>query len=161
MNPDDILSLTQPQIQPHDAHANLRLNGRLYFVVHRPFFVHFCRFSCYLSILICLTFDVLGYLWRFGVFKKSHYQAADHQGGEAPRGPVVLARVGPQILTKHHKFCAAPSAHVFNSSASMKQNPQLIFINRKGVRHLPSGVPPAPKPQQPGKTRVWRLTGFA
>ena len=122
--------------------------------------MHFCRFSCSLSILICLTFDVLGYLWRFGVFKKTHYQAADHQGGEAPRGPVVLARVGPQILTKHHKFCAAPSAHVFNSSASMKQNPQLAFINRKGVRHLPSGIPPAPKSQQPRKTRVWRFTEF-
>ena len=38
----------------------------------------------------------------------------------------------------------------------MKQNPQLIFINRKGVRHLPSGIPPAPKSQQqPGKTRVY------
>ena len=121
--------------------------------------MHFCRFSCSLSILICLTFDVLGYLWRFGVFKKTHYQAADHQGGEAPRGPVVLARVGPQILTKHHKFCAAPSAHVSNSSASMKQNPQLIFINRKGVRHLPSGVPPAPKPQQPGENQGLALNG--
>ena len=28
----------------------------------------FCRFSCSLSILIFLTFDVLGYLWRFEVF---------------------------------------------------------------------------------------------
>ena len=86
----------------------LRLNGRLYSVVYRPFFVHFYRFSCPLSILICLTFDVLGYLWRFDVFKKTHYQTADHQGGEAPRGPAVLARVGPQILTKHHNSVQPP-----------------------------------------------------
>ncbi len=26
-------------------------------------------------------------------FKKTHCQAADHQGGEAPRGPAVLTRV--------------------------------------------------------------------
>ena len=26
--------------------------------------------------------------------KKTHYQAADHQGGEAPRGPAVPTRVG-------------------------------------------------------------------
>ena len=30
--------------------------------------VHFCRFSCSLSITICFSFDVLNYLWRFGVF---------------------------------------------------------------------------------------------
>jgi len=40
--------------------------------------------------------------------KKTHYQAADHQGGEAPRGPVVLARVGPQIPTKHHNSVQPP-----------------------------------------------------
>ena len=33
---------------------------------------------------------------------------ADHQGGEAPRGPAVLARVGPQIPTKHHNFVQPP-----------------------------------------------------
>ena len=70
VNPDVIfISKTrQPQIQPHDAHGNFRLNGHLHIVVYRPFFVHFYRFSCSLSILICLTFDVLDYLWRFDVF---------------------------------------------------------------------------------------------
>ena len=53
--------------------ANLDLSGLcqgagsfgLHFVVYRPLCVNFRRFSCSLSILICLTFDVLDYWWRF------------------------------------------------------------------------------------------------
>ena len=122
--------------------------------------MHFCRFSYSLSILICLSFDVLGYQWRFDVFKKKHYQAADHQGGEAPRGLAVLARVGPQIPTKHHNSVQPPPAHAFNSGAFIKQNPQLIFIKRKGVRHLPSGVPPAPKIPPTGGNQGLALNGI-
>ena len=46
--------------------------------------------------------------------KKTHYQAADHQGGEAPRDPAVLTRVGLQILTEHHNSVqrAAPNLKV-------------------------------------------------
>ncbi len=54
--------------------------------------------------------------------KKTHHQAADHQGGEAPT--------------------------------------QLIFIKRKGVRHLPSGVPPAPKIPPTGGNQSLALNGI-
>ena len=42
----------------------------------------------------------------------------------------------------------------------MKQNPQLVFINRKGVRHLPSGVPPAPKIPPTGESQGLALNGI-
>ena len=58
------------------------------------------------------------------------------------------------------QFCAAPSAPAFNSSAFMKKHPQLIFINRKGVRHLPSGVPPAPKIPPTGGNQSLALNGI-
>ena len=41
-------------------------------------------------------------------FFKTQYQAADHQGGEAPRGQAVLTRVGLQIPTKHHNSLQPP-----------------------------------------------------
>ena len=73
-----------------------------------PFLCTFADFPA----LFRSQFDLLSMLLvtcgALTCFKKAHYQAADHQGGEAPRGPAVLARVGLQIPTKQHNSVQPP-----------------------------------------------------
>ena len=128
------LSLRQPQIQPH---GNLRFNGRLYCAVYRPFLCTFADFpapfrsQCVFLSVLSITYGALA------CFKKTHHQAADHQGGGAPRGPAVLtrdSRVGPQIPTKHHGDFW-PFQHLEMAVPVTELTPQQLGCFERGSAH--------------------------
>ena len=144
-------------MEPHDAHGNSRVYCHFHLGWWWAFFF-FCTFAHFPAlfpphfVLLSIFLITRGNL---ACFQKAHGQAADHQGGKAPKQGCANARRATKPELNTTVFCS-PLAYRGEIKAMIIQNYKILFVDSplaSAMQEKPSPPPPwwgkqaKPKPQ--------------
>ena len=103
------------------------------------FFCTFAHFPALFPPLFVLLSIFLITRGNLACFQKAHGQAADHQGGKAPKQGCANARRATKPELNTTVFCS-PLAHRGEIKAMIIQNYEFVLVDSRGLRPLASAV---------------------
>ena len=118
------------------------------------FFCTFAHFPALFPPLFVLLSIFLITRGNLACFQKAHGQAADHQGGKAPKQGCANARRATKPELNTTVFCS-PLAYRGEIKAMIIQNYKYVFVDSRGLQPLASAIQEKPSPPSPwwlGKT---------